>query len=219
MRQRFKEDFMARYKNGVTGTFSGKIGTVVGVTWRGIHYMRSLPEPSSKPPTAAQLKQREIFAMVNSWLKPLRNLIWIGYQLFADTKTPMNHAVSFVLKRALTENGEIDYPKVVFSRGELFVSIVKKITCLQNELLYMEWENASASLFNNDDDAVTVIIYNPAKQKFVTFEKAAFRIDGQVTLRLPVNFKGDSLHVWMQYVNTMANQVSTSVYLGMALAV
>lgn len=70
---------MARYKNGINGTVKGKVGSVVVATCRGVDYIRSLGESSSKPPTLAQLNQRLRFALVMGWLKPLLNQINVGF--------------------------------------------------------------------------------------------------------------------------------------------
>lgn len=48
---------MGRIKKGILGGFSGKVDSVVGASWRGIDYMRSLPRTSDKPATVAQLEQ------------------------------------------------------------------------------------------------------------------------------------------------------------------
>lgn len=209
---------MATYKKGINGPFKGKLGNVVGVTWRGIEVMRSFNETSTKPASEKQLNQRYIFALVNSWLKPLRDLIWVGFQIFKGTRTPMNGAVSLLLNDAVSgnsrENYAIDFARVVLSRGELLISLVKQVLALIEGILRIEWDNPAANAFCRDDDKATIIVYNAAKQKFVTFEAIAERKDKLVELQLPANFAGDALHSWMYYVNTAGDAVSTSVYLG-----
>lgn len=209
---------MATYRKGVNGPFKGKLGSVVGVTWRGIDVIRSLGEPNAKAPSEKQLDQRYVFALVNSWLKPLRDLIWIGFQIFKGTKTPMNGAVSLLLKEAVTgnsrENYAIDFAKVILSRGELLISLIKQVLALVNSILSIEWENPPASAFCRDDDKATIIVYNAVKQRFVTFKDVAQRADRVVDLQLPANFAGDVVHTWMYYVNTAGDAVSTSIYAG-----
>lgn len=208
---------MARYKNGINGPFSGKLGTVVGVNWRGIDYMRSLPRGYSGKRTQAQMDHWKIFGMVSSWLKPLKALIWIGFQIYKAGKTPMNEAISFIFKNALTGEGadkRIDFSRVVFSRGELFISIVREVLALVNSVLHIKWNNVTASVFNQDNDLVTFIWYCPQKEKFVTFKDVAQRGDQEAMLQLPPGFDGQELHGYMQYVNDGGDMVSTSLYLG-----
>jgi len=208
---------MARYKSGINGPFSGKIGPVIGSSWRGVDYMKSEAKPNDKPATEKQLHQRHIFTMVNSWLRPLRELIWIGFQAFKGTKTPMNGLVSFILKEAVTGFGvdsSIVFSKVVFSRGELFISLIKEVLSLPGCILNIKWENGPASVFNKDNDKATFIVYNPVKGAFVTFKNITARSANEVSLKLPKHFKNHTVHCWMHYVNAAGDAVSTSLYVG-----
>lgn len=211
---------MARYKKGVNGPFTGKVGHVVGVKWRGIDYMRSLAEPSSVGPSKKQLRHRQTFAMISSWLKPLRALIKIGFQQASIGKTAMNEAFQLLYRTALKEVGGeilIDYPKVIFSRGDLLISLVRELLSVPDAAIHVKWENALGSVFNKDEDQATFVVYNPNKQKFVTFQNAADRANREVSLQLPGAFIGDVVHCWMQYANAEGDQVSTTVYLGAIL--
>ena len=208
---------MGRLKNGINGPFSGKIGTVVGASCRGVDYARSLPRKSGKPATPAQQKQRDKFGLIMGWLKPLLELINIGYQILAGDKTPMNRAVSYHLTEAVIENNgelEIDFKNAVFSRGELIVSWVLEFLCLASKIIHIKWENVAESSFNKANDKASFIVYNPAKEQFVTFQHVALRADLKTSLQMPADFENDSVHCWMSYVNEAGDMVSTSSYLG-----
>ncbi|WP_316794725.1 DUF6266 family protein [Pedobacter frigoris] len=209
---------MATYKKGINGAFNGKLGTVVGIKWRGGNYMRSLPRKSGKPATEAQLNQRFVFALVNGWLRPLRDLIWIGFQSFKGTKTPMNAAVSLVMKEAITgenrANYAIEFAKVILSRGELLISIIREVIKLIDDLLNIKWESAPESVFCKGSDRATFVVYSPSNGQFITFKDIAERADGEVTLQLPPGFRDNTLHCWMSYVNEAGDAVSTSIYVG-----
>jgi hypothetical protein len=49
---------MGTIKQGILGGFSGKVGTVIGASWKGINYMRSIPQHVKNPRTAGQVSQR-----------------------------------------------------------------------------------------------------------------------------------------------------------------
>lgn len=210
---------MGRYKKGIQGPFSGKIGSVVGASWRGVDYMRSLPERSKKAPTEKQLKQQKKFALVYGWLKPIRDMIWLGYQQFKGRKTPMNVAVSFHMLHAVKEvdnEFNIDFANVVLSRGELLPSFVQEITSPAEDTLKITWKDVPYSAFCRSDDGANFIVYNPAKNKFVTFEDIAKRDQKEAVLSLPSGFVNNSIRVWMNYASADKEQVSTSVYLLMS---
>jgi len=204
---------MAKYKNGINGPVSGKIGNVVAASYKGIDYLRSVPAPPSAAPSVAQLNQRRLMSMVSAWLKPIKDIIEIGFQVADGNKTPMNLAVSHMMKAGVI-NGRIDFPNVVFSAGRLLISVIKDVITLADAILHIKWQDALPSAFCKADDQATFIIYNPVKEQFVTFQDAAERVNGEIILQLPASFVNDQVHCWMQYVNAKGNEVSTSVYMG-----
>ncbi|WP_316793026.1 DUF6266 family protein [Pedobacter frigoris] len=208
---------MARYNNGINGPVSGKVGSVIASSWRGINYLKSVQDGKKKQSSPAQIHQQRIFALVSGWLRPLKALIAIGYQVVKEKKTPMNAAISFVMKHAVSGSGDdmvIDFANVVFSRGELLISVIKEIVSLVDAVLYIKWEDVLGSAYCKDDDQANFVVYNPDKEKFVMFENVAVRSAKEVNLQLPANFLGDTLHCYMHYVNAQGNMLSTGQYLG-----
>ena len=57
---------MGTIKQGILGGFNGKVGTVVGASWKGIAYMRGQAQSVRNPKTAAQVMQRNFFAQLTS---------------------------------------------------------------------------------------------------------------------------------------------------------
>ena len=52
---------MGTIKKGILGSFSGKVGNIVGASWKGIAYIRSLPASVRNPRTVKQVTQRSKF--------------------------------------------------------------------------------------------------------------------------------------------------------------
>ena len=211
---------MGKYKNGINGAFTGKIGSVVGVTRRGVDYMRSLPDIRVDNPSEKQIRQRNILAMISSWLKPIKFIINVGFKIFSGGKTPLNQVFSLISKEALIIDGDnisIDYKNVVLSKGELLASFVFEIVTLIESILQIKWKNFNSSSYNKGDDKATFVIYNPVKEKFVSFVGIADREAEAADLQLPEDFSGDVVHCWMQYVDVVGDKVSTSTYIGEVL--
>ena len=66
---------MGTIKQGILGGFSGKVGTVIGGSWKGISYMRSQAQSVKNPRTDGQLSQRSKFALALDFLKPLTDIV------------------------------------------------------------------------------------------------------------------------------------------------
>ncbi len=56
---------MGSYSKGANGTFSGKVGSVVGTSWRSIDYLRSLPKKSKKDEVIKPLTDNDISEKLN----------------------------------------------------------------------------------------------------------------------------------------------------------
>lgn len=87
---------MARLKHGVFGPVSGKLGSVVGGSWKGIPYLRSVPKKKKKPapPSAAQIGNEQKMKFTNKALVPFQAYINIGFQHYAIEKTALSAAYS-----------------------------------------------------------------------------------------------------------------------------
>lgn len=106
---------MGTYNKGILGAFSGKVGPVVGASWRGKEVMRSLPKKSNRVATALQQQQRQKFAMVNDFLGGVQPVIKRYYGSDSGIKTRRNQAMSYLMREALVFNDpdyEWDYSKV-----------------------------------------------------------------------------------------------------------
>ena len=84
---------MARINQGILGGFSGKVGSVVGANWKGIHYMRSKAASVANPRTEGQVKQRTKFSVTLRFLQPITAFLRIGYKHYANKKTAFNSSL------------------------------------------------------------------------------------------------------------------------------
>ena len=209
---------MGTYSKGILGSFTGKVGTVIGSSWNGVDYMRSLPRPSSKAPTAAQLLQREKFGLVTKFVAPIKSLLNIGYKNAAVNKTGVNAAVAEIIENALTASTpyEIDYEKMLFSKGSLTGGLngaasggIASVTVTWND--NTDSGNAAAT------DRSLILVYNPAKSQYVYTIVGSPRSEEAYTLPLPTSFAGNTVHTWLAFITSDQRLVSTSTYTGTAI--
>lgn len=62
---------MGTIKQGILGGFSGKVGTVIGSSWKGISYMKGRAQSTRNPKTAAQTMQRTYFKQLAALIAQL----------------------------------------------------------------------------------------------------------------------------------------------------
>ncbi len=110
---------MAIYKQGILGPFSGKVGTVVGSSWRGIAYIRSLAAKVGNPRTQKQVSNRARFSTLTSRLKHFLALIKQGF-IDVGNMSPWSAAIKTNLAAVSEDDAHnilVDMQAIVLSNG------------------------------------------------------------------------------------------------------
>lgn len=208
---------MGLIKQGILGGFRKKTGSVVGSYWRKQDVIRALPRSSGKPPTQQQIEHKQKFAAVTSFLSKASGLIDAGYRS-GDTQTPMNKAVAYHLKEAITgawPNFAVDMQKFKYSIGSLELPFSVGVAMLPDAKARFEWDRTTDNdKFISPTDAVTVVAYNTDKNVFVKQVAATTRSIGYYELELPEVFMSDNLHFYISFSSTLKKLNSESKYLG-----
>lgn len=207
---------MGRIKKGILGGFSGKVGTVVGASWRSIDYMRSLPKERSVPFSPAQLGQQSKMALLRGFLLSIQEIVEQGFQDY-NKHTAMNSALSFNLLHAIEgahPEHYINFPNFLFTQGKLVGAGAPKVASTLANSVDFTWENGFYSPMCAAADDLTVVVYNPESKKFVSLQNAGKREDGTVRLLLPKEFTGDVVHCYLSLFSSNRKISSTNQYLG-----
>ena len=112
---------MGTIKQGILGGFNGKVGTVVGSSWKGEAYMRGLAQHVKNPKTEKQLEQRHKMDIAQKFMKQALQFINLGLKDVAKKQSPFNYAVRQMVNKAIgnAPDYEIDFSKVILSHGIL----------------------------------------------------------------------------------------------------
>ncbi|MHA4894133.1 DUF6266 family protein [Pedobacter sp. PWIIR3] len=211
---------MGIIRGGILGGFRNKAGSVIGSYWRRLDIIKGLPRISGKAPTQKQLDQRIKFGLVTGFCSWIGDLIDVGYKSLSEIETPMNVAVSYHLKEAITgvsPNFMLDYSKVMFSQGKLRLpSELQAIAGAAGELDF-SWSPAGTdNKFRRSDDKLSIMVFHPSTNEFVTVQNVVARSVGSYTLSLPADLSGESVHVYVAFNSVFTRDlVSESKYLGL----
>lgn len=207
---------MGAYSKGANGTFSGKVGSVIGSSWRSIDYLKSLPKKSGKEATTEQVAQRTKFAMAPVYLRPIKDILNIGFSDKNLNKTTgYNAAVKIFLTQAIQgdyPDYRVDFSKIVMSKGSLSVFHALAATLTGNDLV-LTW-NSILNRYNAfTDDSLMVVVLNATKMMYLIYENIT-RADLTYTINMAADFTGDVLHTWAFAIKREGDIVGNSQYLG-----
>lgn len=159
---------MGTIKQGILGGFNGKVGTVVGSSWKGITYMRGQAQHVKNPRTAGQVYSRTAFKAVSAALSPIASTLRLTFAKRAGKMSAFNKAVSINLKEAVEDVEGIptvNYEKLILSKGNLpqfDYCIIDDIS--ENGHYYISTING----FQIDYEGLIFFIYDVADKTWIT---------------------------------------------------
>ena len=164
---------MGSIAKGILGGFSGKVGTVIGGTWKGIDFMRSRPSRTNRPATAKQLVQHAKFSLATKFVATMNKLLMVTFNNYAIEMTGTNSALSYLLKNAITgvyPNLAIDYASVLVSRGDLPNATNPIAAAAGGGIIKFTWTaNVGVGIAKDTDKAVMVVYCNELKTSLYTY--------------------------------------------------
>lgn len=211
---------MAVFKNGPNGSFSGKVGSVVGYKWKGIDVIRGLPRKSHKPRSEARLANEQAMKVIMEALKPLRMVIRTGFRGAAESlnMTAFNFALSLNKKNALRgeyPNIEMDWAKFSISQGELPGAEAAAATW-NDTGLHISWQNNVGQGNAYGTDQLAVLVYSHAKNVWINFLNQTTRDTCACTLPPNEHWKGTEVEVYLFFVSFGSEWVSDSSHIHVA---
>ena len=207
---------MGTIRKGILGGFSGKVGNVVGASWRGISYIRSLPQSVRNPRTAGQRSQRSKFALALALLKPMTSFLRTGWKLYAHRQSPFNAAMSHALANAIVgtyPDYSVDVSKVLVSRGNLQSASSATATAAGGNLTFA-WNDNSGIGSAKQTDKALIAVLNLEKGEAITDTAGRERTEETQTVVLPADWSGDEVQAYLGFVSEDGREVSNSAYLG-----
>lgn len=206
---------MGTYSQGLLGGFSGKVGPIVGATWRGKQVVRTTPKKSKKPPTESQALQRLKFATAVGFLHPIKPLLLQTFKEYTTDTSGYDRAMSYHLKEALLPTPEgvtILYQKVLISMGDLRGLENPVLTVLPQASLQFSWANNSQQAAAHANDLLLVVAYLPTLQVYEVFKGITTREAGEAVLQLPLEYLGQEVMCWASFttVTGFKSAVSTA---------
>jgi len=113
---------MGKLINGVYGPIHGKVGPVVGSSWKGEYYIKSGPRKRNKKRGSAEKHNQDNFSSLHYWLQPVIEFLRAGFKGYTPKVEGFNAAKSYALKHAFVGDAGkkiLDPALVLVSHGNL----------------------------------------------------------------------------------------------------
>lgn len=206
---------MARLPQGILGGVLGKVGNVVGSSWKGIPILKSRPLSVANPRTTKQVAQRNkmtnivAFAqfILSSIIKPLNDR-------FAQQASGYN---DFVSRNIHLFTGEMPSPAadLKISVGKMAAVNPSSIDATNGQKeVVVNYPASLTDAFASTTDTAYVVIYNATQKNFGVNVGLESRGDeaAHVNMSSPVA-TSDVLHAWIAFRREDGTVVSNTGYL------
>lgn len=205
---------MGKIKQGILGGFTGKVGGVVGSSWKGIATIKARPISVANPKTAAQVGQRSKMSNTVAFAKViLADIIKPLWDRFSGQKSGYN---AFVQRNISLFENAMPSPAadLVISEGKMAATSLT--TCALNgsmDALRLAWTDDSGEGFKLATDMLYVVFVNKTKGYVVPLASGAIRSDALVDIPLDLEINApDTMYVYTAFRRADGTVVSQSNY-------
>lgn len=194
---------MATIKQGILGAFSGKVGGVVGSSWKGIAVMKSLPPSVSNPKTAKQVIQRGKMSSAVAFAKEiLPSVIKPLNDRFVSRMSGYN---SFIQENiSLFEGGVLTKPEdLQISPRKNKAQLIDAVSTGPGAKgILVRFTSDAGTGFALDTDVAYVVVADLAEGLIAGGLASGTRADGEMLLDVPWvdNDYSGTLNVWMAFL-------------------
>lgn len=205
---------MARLSQGILGGISGKIGNIVGSSWKGIAIVKTKPLSVANPRTAGQITQRTKMSNIVAFSKAiLPSIIKPLWDRFAQQASGYNEFVSENIHLFSSE-----YPTVpadlVISKGKM--AKVPSFTIAgiaATDTVSVDWDDAAPDSLSLLSDKMYAVVTCPAKGLIGVSSGSATRGQLAVAVNMPGDLlAGDVLHGYLAARRDDGTVVSVTAY-------
>lgn len=208
---------MGKIKNGLTGIVTGSVGNHTYYELNGQNIARLKPRGKRTKRSEKQLSNEQRMAVINHFFRSINPFLKVGFELEAKGTTSNYHnkATSYNKVNAIKgeyPNFEIDYEKVLLSKGDLDPALNPSIEILADSIRF-NWEVTPKSWEYNSAQVMMMAYFPEANQSY-SIDYGAPRRAGTDILPIGIDLKGQTMEVYVSFVSADRNCIANSTYLG-----
>lgn len=214
--------------NGANGGFSGKAGSVVGASWRGLNYIRGIARRSNKPASTAQQLHRQKFLVIKDLVAPIKDILDLSLQ---NEGAFFEQGMNKGFRRNMTGDAGIklvnDVPKlkgegITLSAGTCPIMKGSTLSSADGKFT-VAWEAyddgagdvpTRVKRSSIMDDKVYVVLYCEKQRAHLCSFAKAKRSEEKVEIVVPAGLGGELFHGFLFFSDPGYKVFSASEYLG-----
>ena len=206
-------------KQGKNGTFTGKMGNLVGSTWNGIPYVKKRPQWRGRyKPTEKQLLNQAKFRFAMKQMREFRELLNLTVE-FETGQSSSSSAMRTLLNEAIVgvhPDLALDYSRLLLAKGTLLPEANVHVESTEAGILKYTWTDEVSKSDHSrfgPDHAMMIACWAEGPETWYELNGAR-RWKLSAEMKLPEFFSGKTLHTWLAFRSPDFKLKSNSVYTG-----
>ena len=200
---------MGKFHNGVLGTMTGKVGGVVGRTWKGINTVASYQPNVSNPRTNSQMAQRGKLSALTSLASQL-NTGFIKPLWDRDAKKMSGFNAFIQANMAnVSDLGVVDYANLVASKGKMAAPVASSFALVDGTAT-LNFSTVISDAYGLASDKVYAFLLNTENGDIFVSSGIATRSEGSVVFA-ETNMDDDTAIVFVAFRRADGSMTSNSL--------
>ena len=213
---------MGKLKQGILGGFSGKVGSVVGSSWRGISVMKAMPLSVANPRTEKQMEQRNALSFAVAFSKDiLADVIKPLNDRFAKKMSGYNRFIKMNIEAAK----EIQIPAkkrgFVISKGCMGTTAATAVYNSGNGNLTVNWGTDLTNSMQSASDRAFIVVTDSIENLTTYSANFVTRSNGSVYINVRSIVQHDdfsgTLYVYVSFLSEDGRRCSNTTVAEVAI--
>ena len=204
---------MGKIKSGIFSGVSGKVGGLIGSSWKGIAYLKQMPQSVANPQTAKQVAQRTKMANVVAFsLAILSTIIKPLWERGAKRMSGFNSFVQTNIAQFVSAmpSSPLD---LIISMGKIDATPITNTSLnLSSGEFTLSWTNDSGQGLKLSTDVLYCVLVNITKSITIGFETTVMRSAATITQSFDKTgmSAGDICYLYMAFKRADGLYISNS---------
>lgn len=205
---------MGKLLQGILGGIKGKVGNIVGSSWKGIPVVKAKPLSVANPQTAAQVAQRSRMTNIVAYLAPaVANFVKPLWDRFAVKMSGYNAFIKTNIDLFDSENPS-PAANLVASTGKMASTAISSVQASDGDFdITVFWEDDSGQGLKLATDLAYILARNRTKGETFAGGGTKTRATGSAKIdNILGNSTGDVIDVYLAFKRADGTVVSESYY-------
>lgn len=209
---------MGKLSDSLLSGSYGRTGRLVVANVAGTEILRVRPQKRTSPPSAKQLLVQQRMKKCYDFISPYKSFATVYFGVKIGLRSCYNLAMANLLNAfkldfvAATITPEFN--EIEFCKGPLMTAVPTGMTAPAAASFTVEWYNNSAGDPLRETDQLQLLYFAQDESKPIFMENAAARVDTTLSVSVPPNLVGKTVHAWVAFRSLDLESVSVSVYVG-----